>query len=162
MAFVYVKLVRFFSWFLDAFRSSSIKYLFCQLQKRSIFIRKWVGNQRNNDLKTINILWIRLQIRSKIVQGTFWRPSGAPWGAQGVPDWILGVKSWFVGPPLDPQMGSIFRPFCQCKIHLIFCCFFGCILEGFCIHFESKNASKMGSEMEHVCFLFWASRVGES
>ena len=39
---------------------------------------------------------------------------------------------------------------------------FGCLLEGFCIHFGGQNASKMESEMENVCFWFWASRVGES
>ena len=82
---------------------------FAHCRADPFFIRKLVGNQRQSDLKTSKILSNRLQIRTKIVQGTYWRPSGAPWGAQGVPDWILGVKSWFVGPPLDPQMGSIFR-----------------------------------------------------
>ena len=81
---------------------------FANCRKDPFFIWKLVGNQRQNDLKTIKISWNRLQIRSKIVQGTFWRPSGAPWGAQGVPDWILGVKSWFVGPPLDPRWGPFF------------------------------------------------------
>ena len=154
MAFVYVKLVRFFSWFLDAFRSSSIKYLFCQLQKRSIFIRKWVGNQRNNDLKTINILWIRLQIRSKIVQGTFWRPSGAPWGAQGVPDWILGVKSWFVGPPLDPQMGSIFRLFFNAKFIRFFVGFLDAFWKDFASILKAKMHPKWGQKWNTCVFCF--------
>ena len=107
--------VSLFSWLRDAFRSSSIKHLFANCRKDPFFIRTWVGNHRKHCWKTIKISWNLFQNRSKIVQGTFWWPSGAPWGAQGVPDWILGVKSWFVGPPLDPQMGSIFRFFFNAK-----------------------------------------------
>ena len=153
--------VSLFSWLRDAFRSSSIKHLFANCRKDPFFIRTWVGNHRKHYWKTIKISWNLFQNRSKIVQGTFWWPSGAPWGAQGVPDWILGVKSWFVGPPLDPQMGSIFRFFSMqnsCDFLLVFWMHFGRIWHPF----WRPNASKIGSEMENVCFLFWASRVRES
>ena len=111
--------------------------------KCPFFIRNWVGNQRKNDLKFIKISWNRLQIRWKIVQGTFWRPFGAPWGAQGVPDWILGVKSWFVGPPLDPQMVSIFRLFFNAKFIRFFVGFLDAFWRDFCIHVGGQNASQI-------------------
>ena len=40
---------------------------------------------------TNHVGWV--QIRSKIVQGTFWRRSGAPWGAQGAV-WQDSCQTW--------------------------------------------------------------------
>ena len=127
---------------------------FANCRTDPFFIRKLVGNQRQNDLKTIKISWNRLQIRTKIVQGSFWRPSGAPWGAQGVPDWILGVKSWFVGPPLDPQMGSIFRLFFNAKFIWFFVGFLDAFWKDFASILEAKMHPKWGQKWKTCVFDF--------
>ena len=146
--------VSLFSWLRDAFRSSSIKHLFANCRKDPFFIRTWVGNHRKHYWKTIKISWNLFQNRSKIVQGTFWRPSGAPWGAQGVPDWILGVKSWFVGPPLDPQMGSIFRFFFNAKFIWFFVGFLDAFWKDFASILEAKMHPKWGQKWKTCVFCF--------
>ena len=79
-----------------------------------------------------------------------WRPLGCPRS----PRLNFGSEKLVRWTPPGPPDGVHFSTFFQCTIHLIFCWFFGCILEGFGIHFGGQNASKMGSEMENVCFLF--------
>ena len=146
--------VSLFSWLRDVFRSSSIKYLFADCRKDPFCIWKWVENERNNCPETIKISWNRIPNRSKIAQGTCWRPSGAPWGAQGVPDWILGVKSWFVGPPLDPQMGSIFRLFFNAKFIWFFVGFLDAFWKDFESILEAKMHPKWGQKWKTCVFCF--------
>ena len=86
--------------------------------------------------------------RPRDLLGALWRPLGCPRG----PRLNFGSEKLVRWTPPGPPDGVHFSTFFQCKIHLIFCWFFGCILEGFCIHFGRQNASKMGSEMENVCF----------
>ena len=131
-------------------------------RKDVFYIRKRLDNQRNNDAKTTKITWNRRHIRPQFVQRTFWRRSGASWGAQGVPDRILGMKSWFVGPLSGPPDGVHFSWFVQCRIRLNFRLISGHILEWFCIHFRGQHGSQNWSEMENVCFCFWASRWCDS
>ena len=132
---------------------------FANGRKNPFFIRKWVGNQRKNDWKTIKISWNRVQIRWKIAQGT-WRPSGAPWGAQGVPDWILGVKNWFVGPPLDPLKGSIFRVVLNAKLICFFVWFWDAFWSDVASILDAKIHPKWGQKWKTCVFdfecLVWA------
>ena len=79
----------------------------------------------------------------EIVQGTLSGRSGPVWAAQGVPGTVLGVKSWFVGPPLDAQMGALFRDFFNAK----FACFFVCFLNAFRDEFASILYPKMQSKV---------------
>ena len=60
-----------------------------------------------------------------------------------VPGAVLGVKSWFVGPPLDAQMGALFRDFFNAK----FACFFVCFLNAFRDEFASILYPKMHSKV---------------
>ena len=77
-----------------------------------------------------------------------WRILGCPRG----PRLNFGSEKLVRWTPPGPPDGIDFSTFVQCKIRLILCWFFGCILEGFGIHFGGQNASKMGSEMENVYF----------
>ena len=131
-------------------------------KKMQMFIRTREEHQRNMMQTTSKISWNRLQIWLEIVQGTFWRRSGASWGAQGVPDRNLGVKNWFVGPPLDPLIGLIFLVLVIAKL-IWFCVWFLYVFwSDFAFIFGDHNASKRGAQLENVCFWFWAFRERES
>ena len=105
----YVKLVCFFKWFLDAFRIVSIKYLFCQLQKMSIFYSK-LGREIKE--KTILKRSKYHEFGSKFGQKSSRGPSGRPLAPLGVPkgsqtefwEWKAGS----LDPPWTPRWGPFF------------------------------------------------------
>ena len=158
---VYVILVGFslISGFIQDFCQSNI--CFVKHQQDVIVYLKMDRHSEKNDAKTLTYHETGSKFSIKIVQGTLWRRSGASWGAQGVLGRILGMKSWFVGHRWTSWWGQMFD-FLSVQQSSDFCLIFGCILEWFCTHFGSQPASKMGSEIENVCFWFWASRVSES
>ena len=142
--------VRFNSWFHDVFRSSSIKYLFCQLQKRSIFYskicRKSKTKRSKNDQNIMKSAPNSGKNRPGDLLEALWRPLGCPRG----PRLNFGSEKLVRWTPPGPPDGVHFSTCFQCKIHLIFCSIIGCIFWRFGIHVGGQNASKMGSEMEYV------------